>query len=217
MPATPTGSQVLARTTALAVVLLLAGTATACGGDDDADVGDVLDPAAAAAATGQPRDDAVASDPDDEAISTTAPDTDEAPLDPLTIQGEIIRDYNLENGDCFNRIEDLREGRKVVITARLDCGQPHVYEVFHTFDLDAPHPSIYPGDTAMRDYARRLCYEQFEAFVGEIYEKSVFEIGVFTPDRVSFEDDEARYRGVHCWLHRTDGEPVLGTARGAGE
>ena len=66
----------------------------------------------------------------------------------------------------------------------------------------------------MRGYALRLCYEQLEAFVGEAYELSVYEIGVFTPNRTNFEHEVARYRGVHCWLYHTDDLPMSDTARG---
>ncbi len=66
----------------------------------------------------------------------------------------------------------------------------------------------------MRGFALRVCYEQFEAFVGEIYELSVYEIGVFTPNRTNFEHEVARYRGVHCWLYEDSVESVSGSARG---
>ena len=146
--------------------------------------------------------------------STDASHSGRAPLSPLDIVGEIIRDHNLADGDCFNRIEELVETRRMVITSRLSCNDPHMYEVFHTFELDVPHPAIYPGDDKMGDYARKLCYEQFAAFVGEVYELSVYEIGVFTPDRVNFEHEVARYRSVHCWLHRSDGQQMTTSARG---
>lgn len=136
-------------------------------------------------------------------------------LDPLSISGEILRDHNLVSGDCFDRVEGLIEDRKVVITSRIDCDDPHVYEVFHTFELDVPHPAVYPGDAEMRDYARRLCYEHFLGFVGEEYELSVYEIGVFTPDLTNFEHEVARYRRVHCWLHRRDRAKMAASARGS--
>ena len=200
---------------ALAVFGALAAAACSPGSTAGSDEG--LDPAAAAAAASQPPGDVAASQPEAGAAAAQGGDAEDAPVDPLSIQGEIIGDYNLNDGDCFNRIEDLRAGRKVVITARLDCDAPHTYEVFHTFDLDAPHPSTYPGDTAIYDYSRKLCYEQFEAFVGRIYELSVYEIGVFTPDRANFEHDVARYRRVHCWLYRSDLQQVRGSARGSAE
>jgi len=71
----------------------------------------------------------------------------------LDIPGEIISEYSLVEGDCFNRIEGLQAGRRLAITARTGCDEPHWAEVYHTFDLDAPHPAIYPGDDAVRGFA----------------------------------------------------------------
>ena len=135
------------------------------------------------------------------------------PIDPLDIPGEIISEYSLVDGDCFNRLEGLQSGRRLAITARVGCDQNHWAEVYDTFELDAPYPAVYPGDDAVRGFALRVCYEQFEAFVGEAYELSVYEIGVFTPNRTNFEHEVARYRGVHCWLYHTDDLPLSETAR----
>ena len=210
----------------LAAAMLTAATAgAACssGTDDRADAEpELTDPAAAvAAAESSDTQDVVAptsgagSDQDESGADDGDPaDTDLGSIDPRTIPGEIIAEYNLADGECFNRLEGLQSGRRVTITARVGCDEHHLSEVFHTFEIDAPHPSIYPGDDAMQSFALRTCYKQFEAFVGEIYELSVYEIGVFTPTRTNFEDDAARYRGVHCWLYDVDGEPLVGTAAG---
>ena len=115
-----------------------------------------------------------------------------------------------------NRLEGLQSGRRLAITARVGCDQAHWAEVYHTFELDAPYPAVYPGDDAVRGFALRVCYEQFEAFVGEAYELSVYEIGVFTPNRTNFEHEVARYRGVHCWLYHTDDLPAVGNGSGHG-
>ena len=141
-----------------------------------------------------------------------ASDDEAAEIDPLAIPGEIITEDSLALGDCFNQVEGLTSGRRFEITARVDCEQPHWAEVFHLFEIDVPHPGIYPGDAEMRDYARRACYEHFESFVGESYELSVYEIDVFTPTRINFEHEVARYRTVHCWLYDTDSDTITGTA-----
>lgn len=142
------------------------------------------------------------------------PSTGLGPIDPLDIPGEIISEYSLVRGDCFNRFEGLQSGRRLAITARVDCDEPHWAEVYYTFELDAPHPGVFPGDDAVRGFALRVCYEQFEAYVGEMYELSVYEIDVFTPNRSNFEHDVARYRGVHCWLYDADTEMTSRTAGG---
>ena len=208
---------------AVAAAVLLAACSSGPAGDDP----ELTDPAAAVAASGPTNTaDVVAAL---EGGSGARPDTtfdgtggdgssdgsaELGPIDPLDIPGEIISEYSLVEGDCFNRFEGLQAGRRLAITARIGCDEPHWGEVYHTFELDAPDPAIYPGDDAVRGFALRVCYEQFEAFVGEIYELSAYDIGVFTPNRTNFEHEVARYRGVHCWLYDTDAESVSGTAEG---
>ena len=208
-----------------AVAVLLAGCS---GGPEEEDAG-VTDPAAAVAASGPTNTaDVVAaleggSGARPDTAADSAADGDDGsndsgelgPINPLDIPGEIINEYSLVEGDCFNRFEGLQAGRRLAITARIGCDEPHWAEVYHTFELDAPRPAVYPGDDAVRGFALRVCYEQFDTFVGEIYELSVYEIGVFTPNRTNFEHEVARYRGVHCWLYLRDEEQVSGTARGA--
>ena len=215
-------SRVLGRSLhgALAAAVLLAACS---GGPEDAE-GGATDPAAAVAASGPPNtaDVVAALEGGSGARPDSAADAGEGsgspaelgPIDPLDIPGEIISEYSLVEGDCFNRFEGLQAGRRLAITARTGCDEPHWGEVYHTFELDAPHPAIYPGDDAVRGFALRVCYEQFESFVGQIYELSVYDIGVFTPNRTNFEHEVARYRRVHCWLYDTNAESVSGTAEG---
>ena len=203
---------------AVGVVLL-----AACSGGPTNDEEELTDPAAAAAASDPTgTTDVVAAlsagggseeDPGDAGGSGEAGSGELGPIDPLDIPGEIISEYSLVDGDCFNRLEGLQSGRRLAITARVGCDQNHWAEVYDTFELDAPYPAVYPGDDAVRGFALRVCYEQFEAFVGEAYELSVYEIGVFTPNRTNFEHEVARYRGVHCWLYHTDDLPLSETAR----
>ncbi len=189
---------------ALYVVFFLIG----CSESGEEGFGEVLDPAAAGA---------VEDVQGDVAATDDASDIDRDPIedadDPVDISGELISDYDLQNGECFNRLEDLQSGRYVVITARVDCEQPHQNEVYHTFEIEAEHPSVFPGDAPVTAYARSRCYDNFEAFVGEEYELSVYEIGVFIPNRVNFEHSVARYRGVHCWLYHRDGDLLVGSAQ----
>ena len=186
----------------------LTDPAAAAAASDPAGTTDVV--AALAAGSGAEED---PGDSDRDGSGDAGP-TELGPIDPLDIPGEIISEYNLIEGDCFNRLEGLQSGRRLTITARVGCDQSHWAEVYHTFELDAPHPAVYPGDDAVRGYALRVCYEQFEAFVGKAYELSLYEIAVFTPNRTNFEHEVARYRGVHCWLYHTDNLPMSDTALG---
>ncbi|MFQ5557830.1 MAG: hypothetical protein ACE5GB_10050 [Acidimicrobiales bacterium] len=178
--------------------------ATACGGDVSAPPREFVDPAAVVAGQAQ----APATD--------AGVDSDDGPLDPTQIPGDIINQYDLVSGECFDRIEDIRAGRRVVITTRLPCEGPHQFEVYHTLQFQAPHPAIHPGEDVMEDFALQACYAEFEPFVGRLYELSALEIGVFTPTRKNFEDDAARYRGIHCWVGMADGSELIGSAQGSG-
>ncbi len=148
----------------------------------------------------------------------TTSTTTEAPqaLDVTEIPGAPISQFSLEVGDCFDRLEDLDAGRPTITTTRIDCDDPHGFQIFHRLQYPAPHPATHPGDSAMRDFALQACYRRFETWVGTGYETSALEIGVITPPRENFEDDTARYRGIHCWVEAADGGPLVGSAEGAG-
>lgn len=149
----------------------------------------------------------------DDAATTT---TEVAPLDPTEIPGEPINQYSLAVRDCFDQIEDRRDGQPVTITTRLPCDEPHHLQVYAILDYPAGHPTPYPGDETIRNFAVRSCYREFVPWVGTDYETSELDIGVIIPNRENFEDDAARYRGIHCWVRRVDGEAMIGTSEGSG-
>lgn len=146
-------------------------------------------------------------------VTTT---TEPAPLNPTDIPGEPVNQFELATGDCFERIEDLRDGRPNTITTKLPCAEPHGFEIFHMLRYPAEHPSVYPGETVVRSFALESCYREFESWVGQEYEVSELEIDVIIPPQENFENDAARYRGIHCWVERVDGDPMVGTSRLSG-
>ncbi len=117
---------------------------------------------------------------------------------------------------CFDRVEILASGRSRTVTTLMPCREPHQFQVFGYLDYPAPSLSLYPGEDFMEDFALQSCYLQFENWVGIPYETSELDIGVLTPERADFENELAAYRGIHCWVRRVDGEPLIGTARGIG-
>ena len=135
---------------------------------------------------------------------------------PAQIRGSVINQFSLSVGDCFNRLENLAVGRSTVITSLIDCDLPHDHQIYHVLDYPAPHPSIYPGDKVMDDFAVQSCYRQFAQWVGNDYETSELDIGVITPPQENFEDDASRYRSIHCWVERFDGGPLIGDAHQSG-
>lgn len=132
------------------------------------------------------------------------------------VPGEPINKFTLETGDCFDLVEALQDGRPATITTRLPCEDPHDFEVFATLLYPAEHPSIYPGEDVVRNYALQSCYRRFEPWVGREYELSALEIDVIIPPRENFEDDVARYRGIHCLVERADGDPMVGSSARSG-
>ncbi|MEM7141074.1 MAG: hypothetical protein AAF548_08575 [Actinomycetota bacterium] len=197
----PTRSRLIACSVAALFV------AAAC--SDDAEPEATSDPAEFAA------QELESDEPDvDEADPTTAPpESDTLATD---IPGAILNKYQLQLGDCFEQIDVIRQGRADTVFSRFPCDEPHGYEIFATHSYPAEHPSVFPGDTVVRDYAVQLCYRDFADFVGEDYEVSALEIDVIIPTRTNFEDNRSRYRGIHCWVERVDGEPMVGSARGTG-
>lgn len=184
-----------------------------CGGDDG-ESAPANDPAQFAAESLDATTDAQRETAVDEPTSTTT--TEAAPLDPTEIPGEPINQYNLNVSDCFDQLEDRRNGLPVTITTRLSCEEPHHFEVFAQLLYPADHPSVYPGDAVIRDFALASCYREFTPWVGSEYELSELDIGVIIPTQANFEDNAARYRGIHCWVERVDGDPMVGTSRDSG-
>lgn len=185
---------------ALAVASLLAG---ACSDDGGATGTDSI------TTTSTEASDAGAATETTVATTTTEP----GPLDPTKIPGEPINQFNLRVRDCFDQLEDRRDGQPVTITTKLSCEDPHHFEVYAQLNYPADHPTTYPGDTVVRNFAIESCYRDFMPWVGSEYETSALDIGVIIPNRENFEGDASRYRGIHCYVERDDGDPMVGTSR----
>jgi len=155
---------------------------------------------------------------DSTADGTTAEATDAAAAaaaEPTTTTalvpvGEPVNRFSLQVGDCFNAYN------AVSLITRVSCDEPHDREVFHAERHPAPHGEPYPGERAMQNYATGVCYQQFQAFTGGLYELSKLEIGAFIPTQQNFEDARARYRGITCWLYAKGGQ-TTGSLRGRAE
>ncbi len=197
----------------LTTAILLALVLNACGGDaasPEVDA-DTTTPTTTLLLT--PTEDVDVDGVDTAATTTTGPD---GPLLAADLLGEPLNKHALESDDCFAQVDDLDQGRPVTRTTRLDCGDPHEFQVFHHLSYPAVHPSIFPGDNVVRQFAIESCYREFETWVGHEYETSTLDLDVFIPTQENFEDNNARYRGIHCIVDRVDGEPMIGTARNSG-
>ena len=127
--------------------------------------------------------------------------------------GDVVNLHDLEDGACFNRYSWVQDDRHVELDTRVPCGGPHQHEVYLRTEHPARAGAPWPGDREMEAFARAQCYGAFADFVGEIYELSELELGYLTPSRTAFEHEDARFRGIHCYLLRDDGEEMVGSAR----
>lgn len=127
--------------------------------------------------------------------------------------GDVVNLHDLEDGACFNRYSWVQDDRHVELDTRVPCGGPHQHEVYLRTEHPARAGAPWPGDREMEAFARAQCYGAFADFVGEIYELSELELGYLTPSRTDFEHEDARFRGIHCYLLRDDGEEMVGSAR----
>jgi hypothetical protein len=127
--------------------------------------------------------------------------------------GEVVNLHDVEEGSCFNRYSWVQEDRQVELDTRVPCIGPHQHEVYLRTEHPARAGAPWPGDREMEAFARTQCYGAFADFVGEIYELSELELGYLTPTRADFEHEQARFRGIHCYVQRGDGEEMVGSAR----
>ena len=127
--------------------------------------------------------------------------------------GDVVNLHDLEDGACFNRYSWVQDDRHVELDTRVPCGGPHQHEVYLRTEHPARAGAPWPGDREMEAFARAKCYGAFADFVGEIYELSELELGYLTPSRTDFEHEDARFRGIHCYLLRDNGEEMVGSAR----
>jgi len=129
--------------------------------------------------------------------------------------GAVVNLHDLAAGDCFNQYSWSNDERVIEIDTKVDCAGPHQKEIY----LRAEHPARagapWPGDREVDAFASAECYGAFSDFVDEIYELSELELGFLTPSRTNFEDDVARFRGVHCYVHLGGDAELVGTARGS--
>jgi hypothetical protein len=155
-------------------------------------------------------------------VAPTTTSTTEAPLDERAQKDPLY--FVPEVGTCYDKRKvDGADNKQVDTILLLDCQLPHQYEIFATLDFPSPEDGdrTWPGDEALRDFARANCSATFEEYVGEPYETSVLEIGYQLPPEDNFYANQV----VGCYVYDpskdqvVDGRPVqgrtAGTARGS--
>lgn len=180
----------------LALIIALSG----CGGTNGPAL-DLPDPAAAA----------------DAALTAGATTGETSTADPAVTTGPkvgvTVNQYLLDRDDCFNRVEQLSSGRKLITTTRIPCDAPHKAQIFDLLSYPGDASTPYPGADIIEDYALASCYQSFASWAGIAYELSILAIRVIVPTK---ENYESQYRRIHCYIERQDGADLLGSTAGRG-
>jgi hypothetical protein len=124
--------------------------------------------------------------------------------------GVMTSVFDLVTGNCFGTSEGPLSTVLVV-----DCGQPHVYEVFALVTHEGDESAAYPGDDAMSEYGDTACQVPFESYVGRDYATSAYWITTISPSVDTWAQGD---REIVCTLRMgSDGEVVSGSAQGSGD
>lgn len=174
---------------ALVLATCLAASLTGCGGSGSKDPGAASTPGKTPTST-----------------STTAP----AGPPPGS---ELVGIVDLDSGNCFDPVTEPGSGDRAVW--KLNCGDPHIYEVFGVIDYDVKGSGggmPYPGVAVVQDWSEQMCYAQFEPFVGVRWTISELDIKTWWPSNESWDQGD---RQVVCSVMSTDGSRLAGTQRGS--
>ncbi|MGF1668764.1 MAG: septum formation family protein [Acidimicrobiia bacterium] len=114
--------------------------------------------------------------------------------------------FEMEVGMCFNGSID---GSTTVET--VECTEPHESEVYALFDYT--ETDVYPGETAMAEYASDVCLPAFEGYVGVSYEESEIYASTGYPSVDTWDDGD---REIVCSLNdEAVGTTLVGSMSGA--
>jgi serine/threonine protein kinase len=139
-----------------------------------------------------------------EPVESAADLASEAPEPPPG--GESIDPFTVELGHCVgDQIPTEVESLWVV-----PCDEPHLYEVYHVFDVEPEVPD-YPGDIIVSTKAYDGCLDTFDEFVGLAFARSVYDVLTKWPSAINWQLHGDRK--VVCMLYNLDGSPKTGTAR----
>lgn len=147
-----------------------------------------------------------------ETTTTTTPVTTAPPVEGPGPDAVAVGWAELSAGDCFEPVDDPDATDLAVW--RVDCTEPHRYEVYDVvaLDVEVPIGGGYPGAEAIRDRAEELCVERFEAFIGVRWTVSELDLQAWWPSENSWARGDDT---VICAVMELSGEPMTGTQRGA--
>lgn len=158
---------------------------------------------------------------DNEATTTTTvvPETTTTTLIAAPLEaGTQLYVYNPSINDCFEkRLLDPQvtgKEKQVEITLLLPCELPHRNEVFDivTFDISETDEGAYPGESALRAFAKRECITNFASYVGLDYELSILEVGYVIPTATNWVPSNPV---IGCYVFDPTVELSIGSLRNA--
>lgn len=152
----------------------------------------------------------VSPDPVD-AETPTVPVETETPVEtPSGATGPEDTDvFSIFVGDCLNEMEEDEE-ESISEVPKIDCSEPHDYEVYHVGDLD--ETGTYPGFDQVAEMSGELCRTEFEGFVGRSYAGSALELTPLFPTDAGWAQGD---REVLCLVYDQAGQST-GTLEDSG-
>ena len=121
------------------------------------------------------------------------------------VEGGDVSALRLNVGDC---IAEPTEGEFETVPV-VPCSEPHVSELFHSFDIDGDD---YPGEEEVIALAEAGCIDEFADFIGTSYEESEWDVSFLYPVEETWNtlDD----REVLCGVVTVSGDETTGSAEG---
>jgi hypothetical protein len=118
----------------------------------------------------------------------------------------------LQVGDCFDEpgAPTGTETTEIFSVEAKPCSEPHDFEVFHTFAVEAEE---LPSEEDLFGQAGESCLAAFEPFVGIPYEDSELDVNFMFPTPESWGAGD---RTVVCSVMTMDGTKLVDSAEGSG-
>lgn len=120
-------------------------------------------------------------------------------------------------GQCFTEIPEPAQQPFAVLV--VPCEEAHTHEVYDTAEYESDQPTgngaDYPGDLTVASRSEEQCFGGFEAFIGNAWETSDYDIQTFWPTADSWRTRNDR--SIICSVFRVNGGVTTGSVRNSGK
>lgn len=113
----------------------------------------------------------------------------------------------IEVGQC---LAEPAEGLLTSVT-KINCDEPHEMEVYAVVDLEQGTNETWPGTSVVEERAINMCIDRVEAFIGEDFMASPYDITYITPVEEGWADGD--HEGI-CAVVNFDGTQLTGPING---